>query len=58
MLKWIGNLVYRWEHARHLQTRIEGLSWRAARSYPCDPDAGDDPIEDADRLMLKLRRRY
>lgn len=53
----IERMVFRYEFARHLRRHIEGLTWRKALSYQCDPSAGD-PIEAAGAALARMRYRY
>jgi hypothetical protein len=53
--------LYHYQFARHIYKSIQGIEWRKAWQYYCDPKiAGhpdSDPIEHAGIVLRGLRRR-
>jgi hypothetical protein len=58
MMKFLENLVFHYEFARHLRQNIDGLTWRKAWGHYCPRGVDMDPIEAAQAHLSKLRRRY
>jgi hypothetical protein len=56
---WVENFVFHYEFARHLQRKIEGMTWRKAWGHPYRGPTRDhdELIEAAQAELSKMRRR-